>query len=589
MIKIARFIKKLFKEYPSKMTLTAGLMVLAGLFEGLGISLFVPLLQLIQNDSAASQGRMQILIGNLFSTFGIPLTLGTLLLFTLTVFFLQYSIWLTQQYQVYKFAFYFQRRLREKLYEALMASKWQLFVSKKIGNLVNALVSEPMRANDAFHSIHQIISIIIISIIYIILAIAISWQMTLLILVAGVFLSLFLYRRLNKAHKIGQMVTDSNNLLQMEAIESLSGVKLIKGSNLEKNALERFQKISKVVENNLFISTFNITWIRMFFEFSMICLLIFILYVSVQYLRMTISSLVVLLFIFFRLSPRLTNIQNNQHLALVSLPAIEEIEKISYEAKKMKEHSGDIIFDKFSNSIKLENVDFYYQEDKPVVSNLSIDILKGKVVAIVGRSGSGKSTLVDLIMGLISPSKGKVLIDGVPLSDYGLGGYRSKIGYVPQDVFLFHDTILSNILWASKSSSDDNAIEAAKQANAHEFIESLPDGYHTVIGDRGICLSGGQRQRIALARALIRKPEILILDEATSSLDSESEQEIQKAIDSLSDFVTIIIVTHKLFSVKKADIIYVLDNGQLIESGTWNELISKKSSRFQRMQELQLI
>jgi len=210
-------------------------------------------------------------------------------------------------------------------------------------------------------------------------------------------------------------------------------------------------------------------------------------------------------------------------------------------------------------------------------------IKKGGMTALVGESGSGKSTITDLILGLQLPDKGEILIDGVPLKDYQQNSYRQRIGYVPQEPILFHNSIRENLLWASDSSTEKELWNALQMSNAAEFVKALPDGIDTIVGDRGIRLSGGQRQRIALARALLRNPELLILDEATSALDTESEIMIQNTIDRLSNNMTMIVVAHRLSTIRQANQVIVLQSGKVVEQGSYAELSTRIGSFFYSM------
>jgi ATP-binding cassette subfamily C protein len=212
--------------------------------------------------------------------------------------------------------------------------------------------------------------------------------------------------------------------------------------------------------------------------------------------------------------------------------------------------------------------------------DLVLDIKAGEMTAIVGPSGAGKTTIADLLMGLIIPGKGHVLIDDQPLMGERMKAWRDQIGYVPQDTFLFHDTLRTNLLWAKPDVEDEEINQALRFAAAGEFVSGLPKGLDTIVGDRGVLISAGERQRIALARALLRKPSLLILDEATSSLDSENEKRIQNAIETLHSQMTILIMTHRLSAVREADIIHVLEKGQLVESGTWGSLMANRDGRF---------
>jgi len=230
----------------------------------------------------------------------------------------------------------------------------------------------------------------------------------------------------------------------------------------------------------------------------------------------------------------------------------------------------------FQSNISLENVSFSHKGRSKTLEDISITFEKGKTTAIVGPSGAGKTTIVDLLLRLFDPDKGEVKIDGVNLKEYKLSSWLNRIGFVSQDTFIFHDSAKNNITFGSDGYPDEEVIKAAKGANAHNFILEFPEGYDTIVGDRGMRLSGGQRQRIAIARAMVRKPEILILDEATSALDNVSETLVQEAINRVSKERTVIIVAHRLSTIINADKVVVLENGRVMEEGTHEELMKRR-------------
>ena len=257
-----------------------------------------------------------------------------------------------------------------------------------------------------------------------------------------------------------------------------------------------------------------------------------------------------------------------------------------------KQEDGEIELGKFESEILFDNINFTYpNSDKPALSSLSLKIPCKSSIAIVGTSGSGKTTLVDLVTLTNTPDKGDLFIDGVNYSKIKKLTWRNQIGYVSQDTIIFDDSIANNIsMWEhkyNKNQLNKNLIKAAKQANILDFIESLPDGFNTIVGDRGILLSGGQKQRIFIARELFRNPEILILDEATSALDSESEKSIQKSVELLRGKITVIIIAHRLSTIKDVDKVVVLNEGKILETGSFEELISDKNSKFKKLALLQ--
>jgi ATP-binding cassette subfamily B protein len=231
----------------------------------------------------------------------------------------------------------------------------------------------------------------------------------------------------------------------------------------------------------------------------------------------------------------------------------------------------------------LNDLSFTYPGREKTLQGINITISKGQMVALVGESGSGKSTITDLVLGLQIPDFGLVVLDGIPLSHWEQNSFRERVGYVPQEPILFHASIRANLLWSQPKANEEDLWSACRMANAADFINALPLGIDTIVGERGVRLSGGQRQRIALARALLRKPEILILDEATSALDSESEQLIQESIDRVAKNTTILVIAHRLSTIAKADYIYVLDEGRVIEEGGYANLSKMVTGALARM------
>lgn len=237
-------------------------------------------------------------------------------------------------------------------------------------------------------------------------------------------------------------------------------------------------------------------------------------------------------------------------------------------------HPGNQVLDAVQGDIKLHNITFAYAEQKPILENLSLHIPAGKTIAIVGSTGSGKSTLVKLLLRLYEVQNGKITVDDVDIRDISLHSLRKAIGLVSQDVFLFHGTVQENIAYGSPDATLNEIVWAAKQAEAHDFIQQLPRGYETIVGERGQKLSGGQRQRLAIARAILKNPPILILDEATSAVDNETEAAIARSLEHITQERTTIAIAHRLSTIRNADCIYVMEFGRIIESGTHEELVT---------------
>ena len=278
-----------------------------------------------------------------------------------------------------------------------------------------------------------------------------------------------------------------------------------------------------------------------------------------------------------------TNSINQQAAA-----ASERIHEVLDTLPTVSEKPQAILLPGFKKEIAFDSVWFNYGNNE-VLKGINLRIEKGTVLAIVGPSGTGKSTLVDLIPRFYDPKKGRILIDGIEIKDVSLKSLREQIGIVTQETILFNDTIRANIAYGNPSVDMGKIEEAAKQAYAHDFIKHFPGGYDTVIGDRGMRLSGGERQRVAIARALLKNPPILILDEATSQLDTQAERIVQEALDKLIQGRTVFVIAHRLSTVRNANLIVVLDKGNIVEEGSHSELLNKNGlyKRLYSMQEIQ--
>lgn len=301
--------------------------------------------------------------------------------------------------------------------------------------------------------------------------------------------------------------------------------------------------------------------------------LIIVVVVSNIYFGMTFQSIAVFLYILYKFVPSSQGIINSYNSFLQYLPNVKiAVESLSRQNKTFRK-SGTHKITELTKSIKVENIHFLYIKDVPILKNITTEIEKNKMFAIVGATGCGKSTFVSLLLRFYDAKQGKILVDGVNITDLNITDWLNIISFVPQDVFLFNISIKENIMFGKLNASEEEVIEAAKIANAHEFILNLPNGYDTVIGERGVKLSGGQKQMLALARAVIKKPQILILDEATSSLDNHSERLIQNAITKISKNITIIAIAHRLSTVIHADKLIVLEKGEIVETGKHKDLL----------------
>lgn len=478
----------------------------------------------------------------------------------------------------------FNRKLSADFYKAFSEAKWQAILTKKRSDIANALTNELRTIDIGTQVLLQIVTIIPTALIQIVISFIISPYVTLAAFISGAVFFL-LMKPVNR--KLGNLADSINNILKdslSDINEHLNGIKEVKSYAAEHEHLERFSRKIEETENKYvqFISLFSTS--NFIYNSGTFFILISFIFTAVAVFKVDIAKLIVLFIIFFRVWPLFLNLQTSSQFFIIMFPAWESFSKRMEELKSLREKNlktGETQTLPLNESIELNNISFHYEaNDKFALKQINLKIPANSVTAITGISGSGKSTLVDVIIGLLEPQDGEILIDGKKLEPEMIQSWRRSIGYVPQETFLFNGTVRENLLWAKQDADDEDIKSTLSLSASEEFINDLSLGLETYVGDKGTRFSGGQRQRIALARAMLRKPSLLILDEATSALDSENEKRIQNAIKSLHGKTTIIIVAHRLSTIKDADEIILLENGSIVEKGRFEELIEKVNGRF---------
>jgi len=570
-----------------KVALALGLMVCLGLMEGISLLMLVPLLQLVGLDvQQGSIGRLAELISSFFSAIGIHPTLFAVLCVYVSIVIIhslvrrwETSVSLTLEYE-------FVVRLRQKLYRAIANTNWLFFARNRVSDFTHALTIEMERVGAATYYILNLIATGIVTIVYILLAIKLSAIMTGLVFLCGGTLIFILKNKARIAYETGEGLSEAMSNLYNAVSEHLGGMKTAKSYGAEDRHVETFGKLTEQVRHMYTHAVQNQAGVNYWFDIGSVLILSLTLYISSQVLSIPTAGVLLLLFLFARIMPKFSNIQQNFQSLINLLPSFNRVIKMQRRCEAATELNTDNVENfKFQHSIRFDKVSFSYddQSKSPFINNLDLIINAGQTTAIVGPSGAGKTTIADLVMGLIVPNQGWVLVNEMELNPDRMRAWRDQIGYVPQDTFLFHDTLRTNLLWAKPDAKEEEINQSLRFAAAEDFVSGLPKGLDTILGDRGVLVSGGERQRLALARALLRKPSLLILDEATSSLDSENEKRIQNAIEKLHGHMTILIISHRLSTIRGANVIHVIEEGCLVESGTWDALIANKNGRFYEM------
>lgn len=473
-------------------------------------------------------------------------------------------------------------------FDDFFRADWHFFSGAKQGVLLNTLINEVNTVGDALNATGFLLTALFQLVLYIALPFYISWQVSLISIMAAALFALPFLLAGKVTYALGDAYVRSANRMSSVLQESLGAAKVILGfGGQKKNRVMLAAAFEAQREANIRLLTMRFAIPVVYYPLGLSVVIISLF--TARGMGLALSSTAVLLYSFFKVIPAVTKLTEWKNFLDGALPSYEQIMNLRRRAREMEPRSGTVRFDGLKREIRIDGASFSYADHHPVLEDVSVVIPKGKMTAFVGPSGSGKTTLIDMIIGFNRPVKGRVLIDGVPLQDLDMGSFRSRVGYVPQRATLFNMTIRENLSWAAEGISEEAIKQACRQANADEFIGRLPQGYDTTVGDRGVRLSGGQAQRVMLAMAMVRKPDILILDEATSSLDSHSERLIQEAIDMIAKETTVIVVTHRLSTIKKSDRVYLMEHGRIVEQGDFQGLASDEHSRFRKLCETQNI
>lgn len=563
------------------------LALLAGLLQGIGISLFIPLLDnLIGAENGASQFRR--ILSLVFDKIGMPsdiittlVCLSLLIVTSLVITFLQRA--LLYAYSLPTCI----KSLRNELFNSLIEAPWTRSSALASGRSVNLMIQESFRAARSLSHIVTASATGIQVGIFLLISLLISPGLLAFTLPLGLAVYVCL-RPLHRRTKFyGNEFSVSSERYGIQIVDYLRNLKLIKATASENQATARVGGFSSQVVDALMKQQLMSAASNFVVQLFPIVVLALIIGLGTTILKTEPSSLLVFLLFLARMAPLMTHVQSEYQNYLMGAPAIRYIEDSinANRASKESNSAGTIAFESLKSALSFADIHYVYPgENQAALKGISLQIPKGQIVGIVGGSGAGKSTIVELICGLRQPTAGQICINETDLRDIRMEDWRQSIGYVSQENLILNDTIRNNVAFARLQVSDDDVRNALRVSHMDAFVDAMPDGLDTFLGDGGVRLSGGQKQRLALARALVGNPPLLLLDEATSALDNETERVVQQAIEDLGRQMTIVVIAHRLTTVRNADIIYVVDKGKVVEEGTFNELARKQGHFFRLLE-----
>ena len=591
-LKLLRFVR----PYLAKFSLATVYMAFSAVFDGISLAMIVPLAdKVLTNKKIIMPTKLPVFLeGFVDKINNMPpeILLNYMAISVVLLFFLKGIFGFLQGYLMSDIGQLVVRDIRAKLYAKLQALSLEYFTHKRGGELISRITNDVKVVENAVSYgstdlVYQTLQIVI----FLFVTFFIYFKLALVSIILVPLISFPIVkvgRVLRKLSRRSQeKMADINSLLY----ETIIGTRIVKAFNMENYEVKKFNQINQDYYKISMKSIKRLLLLSPATEFLGCIAGIFVFFwggreviagkLSFGVFGLFLGSLLSLIRPFKKLSN--VNSLNQQAVA-----ASERIYEVLETKPTVVEKINAPELPGFKNSIVFDNVWFNYAEAE-ILKNINLEIKRGQMLAIVGPSGTGKTTLVDLIPRFYDPKKGRILIDGIDIKEVNLRSLRQEIGIVTQETILFNDTIKANIAYGDLLASEKDIEEAAILAHAHDFISHLPSGYGTVIGDRGMKLSGGERQRIAIARALLKNPSILILDEATSQLDSEAERIVQEALDRLIQGRTVFVIAHRLSTVRNAGRIVVLDKGSIVEQGSHSELVSKEGlyKRLYQTQELQ--
>jgi ATP-binding cassette, subfamily C, bacterial len=551
------------RRYPKRTLLLVFLLFLSGLAEGIGVVALLPLLEMAANGGAGeSRTAISLAVENAVARVGLPVSIELMLGIIILAMCLKGGFRLMAMRQVGYTVSRVGTDLRISLLENLLRTRWGYFVNQPTGRFASAIGSEASRASSAYRSVCLLFAALVQVAMYTVVAVVIAWQLAVLALVSGAIVAVVLGPLVRRARTASRAQHRLIKSLSIRLTDALQGIKPIKAmgreGHLQPLLIGETRELNRSQEKQVW-ATEAVAAIQ---EPLLVVLMTFVLYYSLVTAEQSLATILVIVFLFTRLAGRLGQVQLAYQAITLGEAAFWSLrEAIESAGRKRERRSRGAEPPLLQSGITLEDVRFGYG-DTLVLDNVNLFIPAGKIVALVGASGGGKTTIADLIVGLHTPRQGRILVDGQPLETLNMERWRQEIGYVPQEMFLFHDTVRQNLTLGDREITDDAVFEALDAAGAREFVDCLPEGLDTVMGERGSRLSGGQRQRIAIARALVRRPRLLVLDEVTTALDPKTEAAICETLVGLRGRVTILSISHQPAMREVADIAYAVHQGR---------------------------
>ena len=592
---LVRYLRIYRRYIGRRIYLVFGLATLTALAQGFGITLLLPLLRASQAGGATGDmGTAEQVLYDLLAGLGVAGSMPGILAFIAAVFVAKGGLQFARAGYVGYLQARLLRELKTKLFDSYSRMDYRYYIRQNTGHFINVINQQVNRFFLSFRNFTTFLTQVVTTLSYFGFAFAIAWGFALMTAGLGALI-LVLFQYLNAyVRDLSRLRSKEMSRLNKLLVQTLQAFKYVVSTNqthhLRSRVIGSVSRLSGYIVRQRAAGAFT----SALKEPLSVVVIVGLIALQVMVFEEPVTPIFVALLLFHRGMQAVMGMQSNWQRTMDQIGAVEMVDDEFTSVGQHRERSGSRQLGRLSQGIEFRDVSFAYDEaEGDALKDVSLTIPANTTVAFVGESGAGKSTLVDMLTLMLKPRQGEIRIDGVPGPEVDVPSWRAQIGYVSQETVIFDDTIANNIsLWDGDDDQEDETLharirEAAEQAHAAHFVEALPEGYQTVVGDRGVRLSGGQRQRLFVARELFKQPHLLILDEATSALDTESERYIQESIDALKGEVTVVIIAHRLSTIKNVDYVYVLDGGRVAEEGAYGDLCRHERSRFREMVEMQ--
>lgn len=536
-------------------------LALAGIFEGLGVASFLPFLSLATNEPTGAAAPITIAIHQGLAFFGLQPTIGTLLTMMAGGIALKCILLMIAMRYVGFTVAAVSTELRERLIRNLLDAKWSYFINQPIGRIANAMSVDATRAGQAYMLAARLFASGIQVVVYVTIALFASWKLALIALAVGIIITGSLHSLIRMMRRAAHKQLHRTLELVTYLTDALSNLKPLKAMDRQASFARLFDSKVEQLRKSLrkqVISRYALEYTQ---EFLLAIFIALGFYLAATHWNVAISELIVMGFLLFQTVSGIGRLQKQYQKAVQFEAPYWSVEKMIAEAGEARETALGSRPATLERELRLDGVSFKFA-DIQILDDVSMVAPAGQITVITGPSGAGKTTITDLIMGLHLPESGSVSADGIPLQELDIKSWRRQIGYVPQELVLFHDSILANVTLGDPTIGPAEVEEALRAAGAWEFVSAQPEGLETIVGEKGAKLSGGQRQRIALARALATDPKLLILDEVSSALDPKTEADLCERVSALSDRHTIVAITHRENWLAIADRVYDVVDGR---------------------------